>query len=357
MAVDTVKVKNIGGNSLPQRRVIVSLEKFGTNPKELWINKDENNLDIKISLKRNYGGIDPRASISILNLSPENISLYTTEYFNPEYPTKVRVYVGYETQGQEESEIPFLFQGDVIWATPTTGRPDIWFTMQVVEDFFDINEPLTIYSNEASENSLSICYKNVNSTSYLDSNSVQEYEYTENSTLKRVNVFDIIKSVFKATPYANVRLDYFEKLYIYSPDRYTKYNIYESNYRFDGTLGSFINAEPFKINKMSASIINGEVWLLPNTEDMGFISSTEDERFLPSVSAASNPPMIDIPKPNATGVDFKMLYNTNIIPPVCFKLESQLFICFNRVYWVQQVHYDLHLRGKNFYINVIARRA
>lgn len=331
MAVAPITVNNITTGEFPERRVIVKLVKSGADGKdtEIFINKESNLVDVKVRLTRNYGGIDPQAQVSILNLSPEHIANFMTYQFNPDNPNKIFVYAGYETKGKTTSQIPFLFTGNIIWAIPTSGRPDVWFTMNCVENFFAINDYIS-FNGKKGDTPLDLMR-----IALLPASRAENFSLNINF------------------PINTSKLDELKK---YSDDRWNKYQTLESpeNYSFNGTLGAFISTEPYQWNKMQISIMNGEVWVLPNSDDMNFLTTAAQPQYV--ISASSKYPMIDIPKPNPTGVDVVTLFNRELVPNTFFKLDSEFFSAFNRLYWIQRVVYDLHLRGQNFYNLITARR-
>lgn len=340
MPVPPISVKNVGGSEFPERRIVVKLTKtpkprmtnsggvavsFLDTP-DLFINKDSNLVDVKVSLARNYGGADPQAQVSILNLTEEHINMFTTYQFTPDYPDIVTVYAGYETIGAKTSEIPFLFQGNIIWALPTTGRPDVWFNITCVESFFDINTVVSYTSP-----------KNVPMNPIMIAN-------------------DIVNQAFgnrgKNKFFVNYRK--IQELAKYNANRAKMYYPIIKNYSYNGTLGNFIDNEVYQWNKMVGTYMNGEVFLSPNSDDMNYLNTVAPPLY--TISASSATPMIGIPKPNPTGVDLTTLFNREYLPDVNFKLDSAFFQSFSTRYWIQRVVYDLHLRGKNFYTHITARR-
>lgn len=340
----SIQVKNIGNkDSFPTRRIVV--EFFDTGSEQIYqiesltsytppsghivINDTSNDVDVRVKLSRNYGGIDPKATVSICNLSTDIINQLTTVEFAPKYSKTIRVYAGYETKGNETSDIPLLFSGTILWALPTTGRPDVWFTIQAVENFFRINEILRIESGYA-----------------------EEFKYS----------FDFVKNIAQYAGYSESEIDtsFFDRLENSSqPKRLDEYLMNNRDtYSYNSTFGGFLKKEVFQWGRMSAVQMSDKLILLPCSADMDFLESEEDKSSLPVISATSNPTMIGIPKPNPTGVDFTTLFDTTVLLPMKrFRLNSFIFPMFNDfTYWVQKVDYDLQLRGQNFYNHVIARR-
>lgn len=355
----SIKVNNIGNrDAFPTRRIIVEffdtpeaqtidteyaknkvvksgvpeLEPIIVYPDEqhIIINDTSNNVDIRVRLSRNYGGIDPRATVSICNLSEKIINELTTVEFAPKYSKTIRVFAGYETKGNETSSIPLLFSGTILWALPTTGRPDVWFTIQAVENFYNVNTILKLPQGIA-----------------------KDFEYS----------YEFVKYVCSdigGYPQSAIDTSFFDKIKSSAqPNRLKEYLLNNRDtYSFSSTLGDFLKKDVFQWGRMSAVQMSDKLILLPCSADMDFIESGEDKSTLPIISASSTPTMIGIPKPNPTGIDFTTLFDTDVLLPMKrFTLKSYIFPKFDDfVYWVQKVDYDLQLRGQNFYNHVVARR-
>lgn len=348
----SINVKNIGNrDAFPTRRIVVeisgtfieevsesssaqggelgALTVSASSSGKVVLNATSNDVDIKVKLSRNYGGIDPRATVSICNLSDKIINDVATTEFAPKNSKTITVYAGYEKKGEETTDIPLLFSGVILWALPTTGRPDVWFTIQAVEQFFKINEYLNLPSG-----------------------------YAEDCQLAHELVKKIAIEV--GYPEASIDTSFFDKLEQSSqPKRLDEYLLTNrSEFSYNSTFGNFMKKDIFQWGRMSAAQMSDKLILLPCSADMDFLQSDEDKSTLPVISAHSNPTMIGIPKPNPTGVDFTTLFDTSVLLPMRrFRLNSFIFPMFDDfVYWVQKVDYDLHLRGQPFYNHVVARR-
>jgi len=318
------KVKNIGNReAFPTRRIIVQ---FADENSILYtINETSNDVDVKVNLSRNYGGIDPKATVSILNLSEEVIRNITTTNFAPKNAKKIIVYAGYETKGNETSNIPHLFSGTILWALPTTGRPDVWFSVRSVENFF--------------RDSTNIIIDKIDNDIYG---------------------FELVKMVYEsAGAIVDDSLFEFLKNDDSQKGRIKEYKIGNPLYTFNGTFGKFVREEVFKWGRMSVCQMSDKVILLPCSSDIDYITSKMKASDYPVISASSNPTMIGIPSPNPTGINFTTLFETDVLLPMKrFTLNSFIFPMFdNYLYWVQKVDYDLQLRGQNFYSHITARRA
>ena len=340
----SINVKNIGNrDEFPTRRIVVEIfdtnsgqiQRTGTNTLysppsgHILLNETSNDVDIKVKLSRNYGGIDPRATVSICNLSDKIINEVATTEFAPKNSKTITVYAGYEKKGEETTNIPLLFSGVILWALPTTGRPDVWFTIQAVENFFLTNAIVNIPSGYASD-----------------------FKYS----------YEFIKNIAQFVGYAESAIDtsFFDKLRQSSqPKRLEEYLLTNRDtYSYNSTFGNFLKKDIFQWGRMSAVQMSDKLILLPCSADIDFLENDEDKSTLPVISARSNPTMIGIPKPNPTGVDFTTLFDTSVLLPMRrFRLNSFIFPMFDDfVYWVQKVDYDLHLRGQPFYNHVVARR-
>ena len=340
----SINVKNIGNrDAFPTRRIVVEIFDTGSSQisksgstsvyehpsGHIVLNDTSNNVDVKVKLSRNYGGIDPKATVSICNLSDTVINQVATTEFAPKNSKTITVYAGYEKKGEETSNIPVLFSGVILWALPTTGRPDVWFTIQAVENFFLTNAILNVPSGYASD-----------------------FKYS----------YELVKNIAQFVGYAESAIDttFFDKLGQSSqPKRLDEYLLTNRDtYSYNSTFGNFLKKDVFQWGRMSAVQMSDKLILLPCSADMDFLQSTEDSSTLPVISAHSNPTMIGIPKPNPTGIDFTTLFDTSVLLPMRrFKLNSFIFPMFDdKVYWVQKVDYDLHLRGQPFYNHVVARR-
>lgn len=324
MAEAFLQVENIGGG-FPCRRIIVELTHSLTGER-IYINRFENDIDVKVSLKRNYGGIDPKVNVSLCNLSQNTIKAFSTPVFAPTNPNKITVYAGYETITTQTSKIPLLFTGDILWAIPVSPRPDIWFSITAIENFFNINKVVSWGQKESEK------YK---------------------------TRIDLVESICKSVGFSNVDTFQFERLKnicddVGQPKRMEQYLLNPSDFEFQGTFGSFLK-EIYSFGRMTAIIKESKITLLPCSDDITFIKNNSPT-FATTISSNSSNPMIGNPNPNPTGVNFTMLFNTYVEPLTFVYLDSKIYTEFNMVYWVQQVQYDLHLRGQNFYSHIVARR-
>lgn len=328
MADSFLQVKNIGAG-FPCRRIIVELT-HSLSGQSLFLNFDNNDIDVKVSLNRNYGGIDPKATISLCNLSQDTIKTFSTPFFAPQNPNKITVYAGYETIDEQTSKIPLLFTGDILWAIPTSGRPDIWFTITAVENFFKINDIVS---------------------------------WTQEQSKGYATRIELVEGICKSVGFENIDLTWFDRLNTICENqnqakRMRQYLVYPFDFEFQGSFGSFLK-EIYSFGRMTSIIMGNKITILPCSDDITFMKQNKSLNALEDVyivSSQTNPPMIGNPNPNPTGVNLTMLFNQDIVPMSFISLQSKIYTEFNMEYWVQQVRYDLHLRGQNFYSHIIARR-
>lgn len=329
-----ITVPNLGMD-FPQRRLVVVLEKRDKNNKivnKIILNDKSNDVATKISLSRNYGGIDPKAVIMACNLADETINSLMTLNYAEDNPTTVKVYFGYEKLDEKQSGIPLLFEGNVLWAIPTQTRPDCWFRIECLETFHKSNKFIT----------------------------------TKNKDLTNLNPFQIITELLYPFYHLNfTKMEELWRLGMENTGARTRYNYYTSrqaNYNFSGTIGEFLNKEIYNFGRMSAYIEGSALHILPASDDMDFLSSNATPDL--TISATSNPPMIGNPKPNPTGIDFTTLFPQDYGTLLnyfrvgsYFNLDSEFFPVFNRTYWVQKINYELTNRENASFCRVTARRA
>lgn len=320
MSYSFLQVKNIGGG-FPTRRLIVRLTDLKTN-ETFTINENDNLVDVKVSLKRNYGGIDPQAQVSICNLSSDNIRRFMTPYFGKE-PNLIEVFAGYENSEEYDTKVPLLFSGNIMWAIPTSERPDVWFTITAIENFFNVTQTINWSSNES---------------------------------IEAGSRLEIVKRICQKAGFTNISSTYIDLLKSTSEgeSRYKEYVKKQDDFTFQGTLGDFLRNNIFQFGRMTANISSSKISILPNTEDMKFASDKSPYKM---ISPYSTCPMIGSPKPNITGVNFTTLFNLDILPSDKVTVQSYLYAWTLPIeYWVLKVNYDLHLRGQNFYCHYTAVR-
>lgn len=311
--------------TFPNRRIILEL-KSSRWSKPILINDKGNLCSIRVNIKRNYGGIDPQANISVCNLDQSVMKDFTTQYFAPLNPDIISVYAGYENLNSTTTDLPRIFQGTILWATPTTGRPDIWFSMTCNETFFGLTEPI-FFSVAGTD---------------TPANIVKEAAFICGQRL------GMDKPIYGVD---TSRLDAFYEAF---PDEKSKYEFPIDFFYYGGTLGNFLARQVTDWNGMSATIMNGNIILAPSSADYNRVVAKNPPQW--TISAKDNA-MIDIPYPNATGVDLTTLFNPKIAPLDTFELDSKIFPVFNRFkYWVQTVEYDLTTREQAFYNKITARR-
>lgn len=337
MSGTTLPIEN-KSPQFPNRRIVVELTK--SDGRKFIVNETGDLCAVSVRIKRNYGGIDPQAQISICNIPPQVMKAFMTQYFAPENPDTISVYAGYEKVGSTATQLPLIFYGTILWAIPTSGRPDIWFQLTCNENFWQITRPV------------------VASTIYPNGDSVEEVPMTPIQIVNQVNsslAWDEIggQTVLPRNPFIidTSKLDLFKQNF---PEEAKPYFQKYRNIAWTGTLGAFLSRELGRFNQMSANIQNGQIKLAPNSADLSKLITKVDAQY--TISAGENN-MIGIPSPNPTGVNLTTLFNPDMSPMDTFKLDSKFYPLFNMKYWIQTIEYHLETRGQAFYNHIIARRA
>lgn len=324
-----LKVQN-ESKEFPNRRIILKLEPSTQPPlkpkRPIWVNATGNLCSIRVNIRRNYGGIDPQANVSICNLEKSVMKEFMTQYFAPKNPSLVSIYAGYETLGAETTTLSRIFQGTVLWAAPTTGRPDVWFSMTCNENFFGIAQPICfgIYSVHTPA------------------------QIVEFASLECGNRLGLGRPVFDVD---TSRLDAFYETF---PDERAKYEFGITDFYFSNTFGNFLRTRAREWNGMSVTIMNGKIVLAPSTRDYNRMINVSQPKW--TISSTKNV-MIGIPSPNPTGVDLTTLFDPKLEPLDTFVLDSRIYPAFNHFkYWIQSVEYELTTREMAFYNKITARR-
>ncbi|MBR3163754.1 hypothetical protein IKF15_00385 [Candidatus Saccharibacteria bacterium] len=328
--------------NFPNRRIVIELTK--PNGEKFVINQKGDLCAVSVRIKRNYGGIDPQAQIAVCNIPQEIMAKFMTQYYAPENPDTIAVYAGYE--GMEErmgmmvTQLPLIFYGTILWAIPTTGRPDIWFQMTCNENFWQITHPVMASTFQGNEDDI----ESVPMTPIEIVNQI-------NDSLGREEIGGQKFLPLQSFTVDTSKLDLFrEKFPEEAEPYYKKYD----NYAFVGTLGAFLNQELGRFNQMSANIQNGQLKLCPNSAHLSKLITKVEPQY--TISAAENN-MIGVPYPNPTGVNLTTLFNPRMSPLDTFRLDSHYYTSFNMKYWIQTIEYHLETRGQAFYNHIIARRA
>ena len=365
MSSRSENISSTSSAGLSKRRIVIRLtpNQSQNGSGEVWIGKDDENVNIAITLKRCYGGIDPSAKISIANVDPSIIRRYTTQVYCPENPARIDIWVGYQKYGEDEIELLStsgvsesetvnsanntsnrarlrkIFSGVIIWALPSSGRPDVVFSIIANERFFEYQNPVSFTPEKGRKYTPTEYIAEVAKLAGIDSvddTALRNYDALAKEKLGE-NATDYFK---KITPYS-----FCDKFYVF---------VYE-------WIGKF--------NNMTAVMSNGVLQLWPNSQDINFLmGNLINTNVVKRVAADSNIVMIGEPSPNPTGIEFTTLYTEDLAPMDMFIMDSRIFPDFSATvegdsikgsygkYWVQQIIYNLTTREEPFYCDVMGRR-
>lgn len=316
--------------SFPKRRIIVELYSglYGTTT---TINKDENQVEVQVDFDRAMGGLG-LASIRLINISEDTIKAFSYfAYGSKAQPDIIRVYAGYETIGQKQSKIPLLYEGNILYAAPTTGRPDRIFQIQAMEQFVGMNQPIS-YSCITPKDILSVIKEIIEAQGLS-----VDMRYMEQA-----------ESVFNSS--GSEKKSYFEKTY--------KYTV--TSYSYNDKLRNFLTIELVRLNKIQFVQEGGVITLFPSSIDMQYVLSKISSDGLISIGAdgADGITMVGIPEPSFYGVKLRVIFNTKIVAASYFLLNSVFFSEWNKFrYQIINCRYSLRLREQEFYIYIDAIRS
>ena len=357
MAIDAFKMSKNTGGEFPNRRIIVEIS-GGVVEKKYVFNEDFDDINVKVRTRRTFGSIYPEATVELCNIPASWVENLSTFIYSPDKPAKIAVYVGYEKLGEKETKIPLFLTGDIIWAMPTTPRPDVWFTMTIRENLFTNYTRLFKLDSGALEIDAAAgqpyntdLFSIINRAASFCGLGEPDYSYLKQTITKPV--FDV---------YGVKTGD--ESVYLYD-----EYNIAKPNYCSGATNISKLldSLNSMTSNKLQFEVRNGKLYVYPSSSDMRYIyaqaglnrekakeaiKSGSKQYFIASAKSG----MINIPQPTVAGVNFTHLFNTRIefMKPII--LDSQMYSAFNTFYWICSIEYNLHLRGQEFYMNIEAFR-
>lgn len=313
-------------SSFPKRRLIVELTN-ATFSKNYIVNEFDNNLQVNVKFDRTQGGLGI-ANVNICNLPEEIIEDFTKYIFCASNPDTIKIYAGYETIGEKESYIPLIFKGNIMYAIPTSARPDRWISIQAMEEYVGLNRDI-VFQPE----------KELPVVDYIKALLSKEGFTVDTSVLDEVE--NIFKSQGRSADF----------------DRRYKYIIKEP---FNGKLRKFLKREFNQLNNIQFIQDGSHFSLFPSSEDMqfalGFIS---DAKFI-EIGAESKDGvrMIGIPSPNYYGANLRVLFTDKIRAGHYFKLKTKFFNVGKdtnaRRYQIIKCTYNLSSRSQDNYIDIEA---
>ena len=321
---------------LSQRRIIVELTDTATNSTYI-VNEKQNVAEVQVSWEKCVGGLG-KAQILIFNLNPYIVSTFTTKDYYPEKKKEVKIYAGYEDRDtpKTKEELTLLYEGEILFAKLTKGRPDSIFSITAMELFSKMNEDINL----------------------------SEVGLQDNMTILDMVVKILEKYGFK------VDISVFEWLMANRSAIALKYyTLISDGYMYSGKLGNFLQKELFKFRGMRFIQDGMNIKLLPNDLDykvyLSDISSPALENANKVISGRVNgvmATMVGIPNPSFYGVELKTLFSEKVKAGEQFLLKSRVFATgneassYNIPYEITSVSYNLQLRGQDFYQNIRAIR-
>lgn len=321
---------------LSQRRIIVELKDTATNSTYI-VNEKQNIAEVQVSWEKCVGGLG-KAQILIFNLNPYIVSTFTTKDYYPEKKKEVKIYAGYEDRDtpKTKDELTLLYEGEILFAKLTQGRPDTIFSITAMELFSKMNEDVNL----------------------------SEVGLQDNMTILDMVVKILEKYGFK------VDISVFEWLMANRSAIALKYyTLISDGYMYSGKLGNFLQKELFKFRGMRFIQDGMNIKLLPNDLDykvyLSNMSSPALENANKVISGRVNgvmATMIGIPNPSFYGVELKTLFSEKVKAGEQFLLKSRVFATgneassYNIPYEITSVSYNLQLRGQDFYQNIRAIR-
>lgn len=321
---------------LSQRRIIVELTDTATNSTYI-VNEKQNIAEVQVSWEKCVGGLG-KAQILIFNLNPYIVSTFTTKDYYPEKKKEVKIYAGYEDRDKPKTkeELTLLYEGEILFAKLTQGRPDTIFSITAMELFSKMNEDINL-SEVGLQDNMTILDMVVKI--------LEKYKFNVD-----ISVFEWLKSKRSA-----IALKY--------------YTLISDGYMYSGKLGNFLQKELFKFRGMRFIQDGMNIKLLPNDLDyrvyLSDMSSPALENANKVISGRIDgvmATMIGIPNPNFYGVELKTLFSEKVKAGEQFLLKSRVFATgneassYNIPYEITSVSYNLQLRGQDFYQNIRAIR-
>lgn len=250
-------------------------------------------IDIQFSIEKHMGAVMNEANVTIYNLTREDIEYLTT--FTSQwiaYQQRKRLRI---FAGYTDTSVGLIFDGDIIEALPSM-PPDI---------------ALRCKARSGAYNNSTMISKSV----------------TEPITTK-----DLLKQVGSWTGL--------------TVNDHTTTDRKIGGFYYTGSATQLIG-QLNDIPDIIAYEDDGSLWVVDKKNtDIGLQMRVINK----------NSGMIDIPQPNATGIEVKILLDPAIKLGQKIKVESDLIPAVNGVYTIYELKYTGHLRGNEFYTDITARR-
>lgn len=275
-------------NELPQRIVRVGFTLKDGKVKVL------EGLNVQFSVQKQCYAFGGQASISIANLTIDDINFLTTfssPYLAPEKRKQVFLAAGYE------GSVKDIYAGDIWTAIPNKRGADIWLDIKAITSYYTGSTILSKTITGSKTSIKDVCKQAANwkglNFSWLakSQKAIDSFHYTGslNGALRKINTLDSDILIFEE----------------------------------DGTLKVIDAKKP---------------------EGLGIRLVSEDSG------------MIGIPKIDQFGVEITTLLDNTIKLGSKIKLQSQLIPIANGEYWVYSAHHHGVLRGNEFYSTFKCRK-
>lgn len=273
-------------SDFPQRRIILTFTLKDGSVKTI------EGINIKFSIQKMCYAFGGQASISIANLTMDDITYLTTflsPFLSPEKRKKVAISAGYDDEVQE------LFHGDIWTALPVKRGADIWLDIKAIKSFF--------------------------SSSTMGSRTI---------TGEKMPIKDVCS---KVAQWSGLRFEWLSK---------SKKTV--DCFAYTGSITDAIR----KISDLDDVIAYEE----DNT--LKVIDKNPQPKGIKLISEDSG--MIGMPRINHFGIEVKTLLDNTVKLGSMIELQSKLVPAANGQYWVYSVIYQGSLREAPFYSIFKCRR-
>ncbi len=259
--------------------------------------KEIRNIAVKGRITRKMSETGSTASISIANLSREDVeylTTYTSPYIDQSKKKRINVFAGYESTGAG-----MIFSGDIYSALPE-GLPDTWLNIEAKTEYFN------------QQNIISISLGSMNA------------ETLARSIASQLNIGLSWQSN------SQKKID---------------------GFTFNGAKTKLIN----KLNQIDdfiAFIDNNTLFCVDKdaAPPQSTSYTTKNPGTIKLINASSG--MIGIPHPDEYGIKVKVLIDPAMMLGDWFKLESERLPIVNGFYQVYEMVYDFASRENQFYIEI-----
>ena len=250
-------------------------------------------IDFEFSISKSLGTVMNEATISIFNLSKEDIeylTTFTSQWIAYNQRKRIRIFAGYQ-----ETAVGLIYDGDIVEALPTL-PPDIILRCKAFSGAYG------------------------NST--IISKSITE----------QISVKDLLTQVSSWT--GKEVLDN------------TTSNKTVNGFYYTGSVTQLIR----QLNEIGGISVY---------EDDGVINAVDSNNIDIGTSirlVSENNGMIEIPQPNAIGINVKILLDPTIKIGQVIKVESKSIPACNGLYSIYEMKHSGALRSNHFYTDIMARR-